>query len=86
MLLSLSNISIQTEQTKWFSIDEGNCAKSETDLLFNTIVYVNISFQQFFLVIDKKPMNYTNWILRLVFPKKKWAFYYFFQTNLQLIL
>ena len=86
MLLSLSNISIQTEQTKWFSIDEGNCEKSETDLLFNTIVYVNISFQQFFLVIDKKPMNYTNWILRLVFPKKKWAFYYFFQTNLQLIL
>ena len=70
MLLSLSNILIQTEQTKWFSIDEGNCEKSETDLLFNTIVYVNISFQQFFLVIDKKPVNYTNWILRLVFPKK----------------
>lgn len=86
MLLSLSNILIQTEQTKWFSIDEGNCEKSETDLLFNTIVYVNISFQQFFLVIDKKPVNYTNWILRLVFPKKKRAFYYFFQTNLQLIL
>lgn len=60
MLLSLSNILIQTEQTKWFSIDEGNCEKSETDLLFNTIVYVNISFQQFFLVIDKKPVNYTN--------------------------
>lgn len=74
MLLSLSNISIQTEQTKWFSIDEGNCEKSETDLLFNTIVYVNISFQQFFLVIDKKPVNYTNWILRLVFPKKNEPF------------
>lgn len=70
MLLSLSNILIQTEKTKWFSIDEGNCEKSETDLLFNTIVYVNISFQQFFLVIDKKPVIYTNWILRLVFPKK----------------
>lgn len=74
MLLSLSNILIQTEQTKWFSIDEGNCEKSETDLLFNTIVYVNISFQQFFLVIDKKPVNYTNWILRLVFPKKNEPF------------
>lgn len=74
MLLSLSNISIQTEQTKWFSIDEGNCEKSETDLLFNTIVYVNISFQQFFLVIDRKPVNYTNWILRLVFPKKNEPF------------
>lgn len=86
MLLSLSNILIQTEQTKWSSIDEGNCEKSVTDLLFHRIVYVNISFQRFFLVIDKKPMNYTNWILRLVFPKKKWVFYYFFQTNLQLIL
>lgn len=74
MLLSLSNILIQTEQTKWFSIDGGNCEKSETDLLFNTIVYVNISFQQFFLVIDKKPVNYTNWILRLVFPKKNEPF------------
>lgn len=74
MLLSLSNILIRIEQTKWFSIDEGNCAKSETDLLFNTIVYVNISFQQFFLVIDKKPVNYTNWILRLVFPKKNEPF------------
>lgn len=74
MLLSLSNILIQTEQTKWFSIDKGNCEKSETDLLFNTIVYVNISFQQFFLVIDKKPVNYTNWILRLVFPKKNEPF------------
>ena len=74
MLLSLSNILIQTEQTKWFSIDEGNCEKSETDLLFNTLVYVNISFQQFFLVIDKKPVNYTNWILRLVFPKKNEPF------------
>lgn len=74
MLLSLSNILIQTEQTKWLSIDEGNCEKSETDLLFNTIVYVNISFQQFFLVIDKKPVNYTNWILRLVFPKKNEPF------------
>lgn len=74
MLLSLSNILIQTEQTKWSSIDEGNCEKSVTDLLFHRIVYVNISFQRFFLVIDKKPMNYTNWILRLVFPKKNEPF------------
>lgn len=81
MLLSLSNILIRIEQTKWFSIDEGNCAKSETDLLFNTIVYVNISFQQFFLVIDKKPVNYTNWILRLVFPKKNEPFIIFFKQT-----
>ena len=81
MLLSLSNILIRIEQTKWFSIDEGNCAKSETDLLFNTIVYVNISFQQFFLVIDKKPVNYTNWILRLVFPKKNEPFITFFKQT-----
>ena len=74
MLLSLSNILIQTEQTKWSSIDEGNCEKSVTDLLFHRIVYVNISFQRLFLVIDKKPMNYTNWILRLVFPKKNEPF------------
>ena len=74
MLLSLSNILIQTEQTKWSSIDEGNCEKSVTDLLFHRIVYVNISFQRFVLVIDKKPMNYTNWILRLVFPKKNEPF------------
>lgn len=53
---------------------KGIVKKGETDLLFNTIVYVNISFQQFFLVIDKKPVNYTNWILRLVFPKKNEPF------------